>query len=390
MTGRPTCAVEGISTVPLPVPFEEENFQDPEVAELLNNTSLRRKYLRTTEARASTPQSSRQSSDPLSPQPLQPQGPDMWLHGIEPNDSLYFLYSTDLTLIAQDILNTLYTTKSAQTPWPEIIQTIVDLRRKTDSWFSNLPNFYNFTIQEPVQTHRKEKLRLALLFYSSKILLTRPCLCRLSRREAQNRKSRDDSFAIAAECVESACLMLDQLPDEPDAISLNQSSPWWCLIHYLMQATTVLLLELSFHSKHVPHKASTVENSAKKAILWLHDMAKYSATSERAWALCDNFARRLAPHIGFHVESLPKILTPHIGRPASPHSPTMSIDNQQPYVQQPARNSSGQPFHGDLHFTSSNGYDEYLPFDPITGEITSSLFPTGVDPNFFDTTRGYA
>lgn len=382
MTGRPTCLVDGVSTIPLPLPFEEDKFQDEEVAGLLNDTSRRNTLLRSTESYVATPQSAGSSTESPTPPPAQPIESKGWLHNIEPNDSLYFFYSTDLTILAQNILNKLYSTKSAQTPWPEIMQIITDLQRKINTWFSNLPDFYNFTIREHMHTYRKEKLRLAMLYYSSKILLTRPCLCRLSRREAQSRKISDESMLIATECVESACLMLDQLPDEPDAISLHGSSPWWCLIHYLMQATTVLLLELSFHSKHVLHKPGIVASSAKKAILWLYEMAKYSATSQRAWVLCDRFARRLEPHIGLDMSDLPSTLTPHLGRPASPDSPNMSVDAQQSFAQPSSFLPPSGSHFPEVHFPTSNDYDEYFPFDPVTGEITGSFFPIGMDPIF--------
>lgn len=384
MTGRPTCLVDGVSTIPLPLPFEEDKFRNEEVVGLLNDVSRRNTLLRSTESGLVVQKPAGGSADSFSPLPAQPSESNEWLHSIEPNDSLYFFYSTDLTILAQNILNKLYSTKSAQTPWPEIMQIIMDLQRKINTWFANLPDCYNFTIRENMHVYRKEKLRLAMLYYSSKILLTRPCLCRLSRREAQSRKSSDESMFIATECVEAACLMLEQLPDEPDAISLHRSSPWWCLIHYLMQATTVLLLELSFHSRHVPDKAVIVASSAKKAILWLYEMAKYSATSQRAWVLCDRFARRLGPHIGLDISDLPSTLTPHAGRPASPNSPNMSVDIQQSFAQ----SSSFLPPSGselpEVHFPASNDYDECFPFDPITGEITGSFFPTGMDP-IFDT-----
>lgn len=384
MTGRPTCVVDGASTVPLPLPFEEDRFQDEGVAGLLNDISRRNTLFRNTESRFNALQPAGGSSEPfITPHPSQPSESNEWLHSIEPNDSLYFFYSTDLTMLAKDILSKLYTNKSTQTPWPEIIQTIMDLQRKINMWFSNLPECYNFTIQQHMHIYRKEKLRLAMLFYSSKILLTRPCLCRLSRREVQSRKSKDESIAIATECVESARMMLEQLPDEPDAISLNKSSPWWCLIHYLMQATTVLLLELSFRSKHVPYQAGIVAVSAKKAILWLHELSKYSATSQRAWVLCDDFARRLAPHIGLDMTDLPSTLTPHAGRPASPDSPKLAPETQPTLAQQPSFHNPSRPyFSAEVHFPASNEYDEYLPFDPITGEITGSLFPIGTDPDF--------
>jgi hypothetical protein len=73
--------------------------------------------------------------------------------------------------------------------------------------------------------------------------------------------------------------MLGLLPDRPDVVLLNQISPWWRILHYFMQATTVLLLELSFRTQHVPEKVVSISQMTKKAIEWLHNMSRTSTAA---------------------------------------------------------------------------------------------------------------
>src|SRR4029077_9062770 len=114
-----------------------------------------------------------------------------------------------------------------------------------------------------------QRMSLGFVFYGTKIAITWPCLRRL---ETQSEGSGPYDFCskTAAECVEAASQMLGLLPDRPDAVLLNQISPWWCILHYFMQAMTVLLLELSFRAQHAPKKVVSISQMAKKAIEWLH------------------------------------------------------------------------------------------------------------------------
>lgn len=56
------------------------------------------------------------------------------------------------------------------------------------------------------------------------------------------------------------------LPDEPNGIGLNRIGPWWCVVHYLVQATVVLLLELFLRVDHMPEEADNIFDATRKAI----------------------------------------------------------------------------------------------------------------------------
>lgn len=201
-----------------------------------------------------------------------------------------------------------------------------------------------------------------------------------------------------------------------------------------MQATTVLLLELAFHSQHVPEKANMVMKAAKKAIDWLSALSKTNMASERAWKLCDGFLHRLAPHIGIDVNEMSdnqgslsnslfdapdgigstelgddplvddltfdqpstllaapvataesiaaemdSIACSPIKPPVSPLDMSVSYSLEAPDLLDTLTKSENS-LSGPLP------YDGLFPYDPATGQITGSFFPSG--PNM-DLDMGY-
>ncbi len=71
-----------------------------------------------------------------------------------------------------------------------------------------------------------------------------------------------------------------------------------------MQATTVILLELSFGSVHIPEDEDRFVGLAKKSIRWFHAMSDRSIGSRRAWQLCDSCVRKLATGMKYNTDDL--------------------------------------------------------------------------------------
>jgi hypothetical protein len=233
--------------------------------------------------------------------------------------------------------------------------------------------------------------------------------------------------------------MLTLFPDAPDAALLHRITPWWCTLHYLMQASTVLLLELSFRAQHVPEKATMVSKAANKAIDWLSTLSKMNNASEKAWKLCDGFLRRLTPHVGIEASEIsendessegslldelamdePDVTEPDIAElnamptdqavddftfGASEILPINAAEmnniaaEMDPIPCSPMEQSAKSPpgmlvpcsfDHADMldPFVKEemSSFDDYFPYDPATGQITGSFFPTG--PNV-DLDLGY-
>ncbi|KAJ5682822.1 hypothetical protein N7462_005987, partial [Penicillium macrosclerotiorum] len=438
ITGRPSCIIDSSCTTPLPVPFDESDFQKKEVAQIIST-------------------SRRGTSSPLDQVPVggnstsldsstEPDNNDIsvecdskisqaeYLKSLPPCMSLYFLQLTSMATIAKRMTIKLYSPESLQSPWASTEFAIQSLMLEIDSWFMNLPSAYDFTSTQTSQCPLGQRMGLAFFFYSTKIGITRPCLCRLDPSALEDDKTHEFCSKTGAECVESACHMLTLFPDNPDAALLNRISPWWCSLHYLMQATTVLLLELSFHSQHVPEKANMVSKAARKALDWLLTLSKASMASERAHKLCDGFLRQLAPHVGIDVNELSNneesstaslfdgadtvnsatmgddLTVDDISFDPSAVLPTDSpavvdtIAADMDSITGSPLKQSGSPLElsmsGDLDppdlldsfmkpdksLSGKSSYDEYFPCDPATGQITGSFFPSG--PNL-DLDMGY-
>lgn len=432
MTGRPSCVVDSSCTTPMPVPFDEGDFHKEEVARLIGTAVLRTSSHAERIPANSNAEDVESTADSDTNDAHNETEPKMsraeYLKSLPPCTSLYFLQLASLTSISKRMTVKLYSPEALQSPWASTEFTIKSLMLEIDSWFMNLPATYDFTSTQTSQCPISQRMGLAFLFYSTKIGITRPCLCRLDQPSSEDDKTYEFCNKTAAECVEAACHMLTLFPDSPDAVLLYRMSPWWCTLHYLMQAVTILLLELAFRAQHVPEKATMVSKAAKKALDWLSTLSKTNMASERAWKLCDGFLRRLAPHIGINVNDFPSTedpdslfdvpdttdsieesaaddvtFDPSATMPAavavdaisaeldsiacSPmeQSDTTPLGMQEPYNLE-APDLLDQFIKQEKDLAGRSSYDECFPYDPATGQITGSFFPPG--PNM-DLDMGY-
>ncbi|CAG8260312.1 unnamed protein product [Penicillium olsonii] len=421
MTGRPSCVNDSSCTTPMPVPFDEVDFQKSEVSRIINtaalrtcNNSERMPKNSNTDDRESTTDSD--SNDAPAEDEAKLSYVE-YLKSLPPCTSLYFLQLASLTSISKRMTVKLYSPEALQSPWASTEFTMQSLTLELDSWLMNLPAAYDFTSTQTSQCPISQRMGVAFLFYSTKIGITRPCLCRLDQSLSEDDKTYEFCSKAAADCVEAACHMLTLFPDTPDAALLYKMSPWWCTLHYLMQAVTVLLLELAYRSQHVPEKAAMVSKAAKKALDWLSTLSKTNMASERAWKLCDGFIRRLAPHIGINVNDIPMseesdslFNVPDNAESTSMEEPsaddvafdaseaipsTVAVDAISAELDSitctPVNQSStpsalqepydlGEPDLLDQFIKQEkdqSSYDECFPYDPATGQLTGSFFPSG-------------
>ncbi|KAJ5104025.1 hypothetical protein N7532_004554 [Penicillium argentinense] len=411
MTGRATCILDGICTTPLPIPFEEDQLQEPEAAEILNNSHIRDDRINKVMASAW-----------VRHMPLNPTGgkeathksrerDNSWVKSLTPNFGLCHLYYCDLAVITQEIVNKVYSTDCVMVPWAHIENRIGELRSRIDLWFRSIPSTLDFTQRADDGPDRLRcKLALAFHYYSARITLGRPCLCRRDARRKSPADRTNFSHEIAVLTLESAMDMLDLIPDQPNAVQLYEIAPWWCILHYLMQAATVLLLELSFGTVHMPEREEGFIALAKKSVRWLYAMSEHSVASRRAWQLCDTCLRRLGTGMKFDVSDIPT----NSYHPA----PTSTLDNSStgqinrsehpglsqnmwgPTFDDLSLNSNySQPFplggenynyaaisdvstSEPMNSFSADGHiadDLYFPYDPISGSFIRSFFPHNND-----------
>lgn len=126
-------------------------------------------------------------------------------------------------------------------------------------------------------------MNLAFQYHYIRVIVNRPCLCRLNCR-IPNESSRSRAFnrAAAATCIEAARETIALLPEEPNPVGLISSSPWWCLLHYLVSAGVILMVEMAMRAEHNPQQADGLLKDSKKVLRWLRAMAEDSLGAERS------------------------------------------------------------------------------------------------------------
>lgn len=392
MTGRATCIQDGVCTSPFPIPFEEHQLQEPDAIEVLTDTTLRDERINNVVASACIRQMPLNPANGKEATHHTRARDTTWIRSLPVNYGLCYLYYCDLAVVVQEIVNKVYSVDCVMVPWAHIENRIGELRSRTEMWQSSLPEGLDFTRKEDVGPDvLRCKLTLALHYYSARITLGRPCLCRRDARQKGPHPSFSHDMAVIT--LESACQMLDLVPDEPDALQLYRIAPWWCVLHYLMQAATVLLLELSFGTVHMPDEEHKFILLSKKAIRWLFAMSERSIASRRAWQLCDLSLRKLAQGMKYDVSDMPSY--PYHPEPTSTIGPERPSDQPVshnagdfcgPIEHFPVSIAEAPP--GEDHYAypdiptsdlmsslTAEAQDSYFPYDPISGEFMRSFFP---------------
>ncbi|KAJ6054339.1 uncharacterized protein N7446_010351 [Penicillium canescens] len=302
MTGRAIYTFDGGYSTPLPLPFEEHQLQDdPKAIEVLNDSALRDE--RISEVMASSWISSTEDTQNSRPRD------QTWLKGLPVNTGLCYLYYCDLAVVTQEIVNKVYSTNAVTLVWSEIENRLDELRSRIDIWKSSLPTALDFEKEPTDDSPEQHRCRLVLAFhyYSARMILGRPCFC---RRDPRQRNSLwTYSYTMAVFTLESATRMLDLIPDDPNVFQLYHLCPWWGVLRYLMQAATIILLELSFGCVHVPKEEEKLVRLSKKSIRWLFAMSERSVGSRRAWQLCDSSFRSLANKMNYNTDDIPSPLS---------------------------------------------------------------------------------
>ena len=224
---------------------------------------------------------------------------------ISTNIGLYFLYLTKLSNFTNEVLSRLYRVSSLNKSWADTQSTVADLTERLEDWRQELPLAFDFTKRMRNQQWLHQRKALGFLYHSTMLIINRPCLCRIDRRiPHESGRAKQFNQATAAKCVHAAIDLLNLLPDEPDPVGMYTQSPWWSLVHHLVEAAVVCMLELSFRADHMPHEVDEVFESADKAVQWLWSMSSNDLAASRAWKMCDEMLRKVAPKVGKSVSDM--------------------------------------------------------------------------------------
>jgi hypothetical protein len=388
MTGRVNCILDDHCTTPLPVPVEEDLFDTDEGTRLLSKDSQqgsRAPFFNSqspslgsnssnSRSRSQTKATGSRSPSTMGQPPKN--APLDFAKDVSANSALYFLHLVQLTRFTQNIFHRLYNPAAIEGTWSDTQDTIRQLGEQLDIWYRTLPPMFDFRRKQRDRDFYEHRLSLGFFYYGTRIMINRPCLCRLDRKiPHQSSKSLDFNRSSAAACVESAKDLLSLLPDEPNAVGLMKVGPWWSVLHWLVQASSVLMLEISFRAHHMPEEADTILEYAKKGVRWLHALGEDNISASRAWRLCNVMLHQAVAKIGREINDMP------LRAPGRDPSNEISGYGQSSSGMQnySAPQVSGTGMGGFPAFSSMDmlmQYDEYFP----VGE-QGNLMGGGVDGN---------
>ncbi|KAJ5605204.1 hypothetical protein N7510_010358 [Penicillium lagena] len=353
MTGRASCVDESISSVPAPLPFDEESFTQPAVNQLLKDQRLRESQLQPTMQEPAAQLQDQASAS-------------SWTATCTPSRSLFFHCLVDLSVITQSIISKVYSIEGMRLGSTQIENRMHNYGLRLDKWLAKLPPDYQFIDPESSSSwypnrasliddnaqYTRERVSLAMNYYSARMTLCRPCFTipmpQSSSAASSTAQSSSSSHVpssyqpaahshsssssvraeLATQCLQAACSLISNLPESPSLSWLARTAPWWSVLHFLMQATTALLLGLSSCSLSFPFPHNTkanVNDSAhpakamatletdlstavahtRKALFWIHAMAAVDPASKRAFGLCAAVVRKIAPRLGLDLSSWP-------------------------------------------------------------------------------------
>jgi Fungal specific transcription factor domain len=380
MTGRVNCILDDHCTTPLPVPLDEDKFESEEGSSLLSKEQQktnRAPFLNShspsvisssSDSRSRSATKASGATESRSPSSITQSTTLDFAKDISANSSLYFLHIVQLTRLTQGVFHKMYNPAAVIGTWSDVQETIRQLNDQLDVWYRHLPPMLDFRRKQRDRDFYEFRLSLGFFYYGARIMVNRPCLCRLDRKiPNQSSKSLDLNHQAATTCVDAARDLLALIPDQPNAVGLMRVGPWWSVLHWLVQATIVLLLEISFRAHHMPEEAEAILDASKKGVRWLHALGADNRSARRAWGLCNTLLHGAAGKIGRDVSDMPERAP---GRAPSEDIPGygQAHSGLQNYSVSAPRSSTmmAGSYAAVSHLDQLMRYDEYFPYDQIT------------------------
>ncbi|KAM5440474.1 hypothetical protein McanCB56680_000610 [Microsporum canis] len=201
--------------------------------------------------------------------------------------------------IVGEAIASLYGMQSFDNTWAYTQRLVADLDNKLNQWYATIDPGFPYSIQSidiccPPST---SLTYLHLRYFSAKILINKPALCDpaelILNIPYQSETSRQMDSDAATRCVSAARQILQLLPLNMDIIELHGKTPWWCILHYIVQASCILIMELSFDELHVPLEINDLIQQSELAVRWLSTLSGTCESANKA-CLCMNSLHHLA------------------------------------------------------------------------------------------------
>ncbi|KAH8730424.1 hypothetical protein GQ44DRAFT_442526 [Phaeosphaeriaceae sp. PMI808] len=162
-----------------------------------------------------------------------------------------------IATIIQEALSSLYTGIAATSPWDDTQDQVIKLKLDLNAL---LPQ---------IQEHQSPILQFS--WFDAMVIITRPCLIVQEHRTTLSTTALQISQDMAWHCIQSAQIITQLLPDEPDE-SIYHTGPWWYLAQYIMRAIFVFKLAATCHVFSTVK--SDVALSVDKLTRWQHWMQR--------------------------------------------------------------------------------------------------------------------
>ncbi|KKY16663.1 putative c6 transcription factor [Phaeomoniella chlamydospora] len=193
-----------------------------------------------------------------------------------------------LDRILSESLQCLYTAETVRNSWSHIQHKMATLNIKLSTWKAYLPERYGLkNLESGVNPQQRvDAMYLALRFLSVSILINRLSLCYRHNREDnimpdQSRRSRETDMDNARRAVFCAQRLI-QLLSRVTLFEIYTITPWWCLLHFLVQACALLIMELVDASVHIPGSDEDILTDAQIGIDILDKMAGGNPAARKA------------------------------------------------------------------------------------------------------------
>ena len=226
------------------------------------------------------------------------------------NSGSFLTATVRLGMLSNDIVTRLYSPNLITKSWKDVQRSIAHMLEELDGWLSGLPKGLNpFEDNGSNYSMQHERNIIKTYYYSTKILICRPCLCRLDRRiKSQTEKSDKFNHKVAVQCVSSAKSIAASLPDDMAVWNkeIYRVFPWWAAMHYVMQAIAILLLEAC-----IEVDGMDILPALKKLVRWLRALRASNSMANRAYTITVDLLRKLTMR-KFTDQRTPRVSLPSL------------------------------------------------------------------------------
>ncbi|CAN9468908.1 unnamed protein product [Alternaria alternata] len=224
----------------------------------------------------------------------------------DPGRDCYLINHINIAFISQRALLQLYSPRTAARSWKSVQGSISGLLNELEEWSkAALPGGRQAARKKHMTGLEREQFLLEADYWSTKMLVTRPCLCKIERRIRNESKASVEFNKTTAEvCVGAAFEMTNLFPDEPDLEFIYSKGPWWAIIHFFMQSTAVLILEMTYRSMNTESSEPSMVASIRKLIRWLSAMRHNDPVAARAHHVVKEILERFAPALQSQADEL--------------------------------------------------------------------------------------